>query len=619
MRKSAALLALLIVLLFFGGSFPQYKYNPEVERLFNKALQNYKNQNYELARVELENLITIFPQNHRITACLLLLGKTQYKLKEYEGAIATLTKLLTRFPQSAYVDDGHYQLASCYYRQGRYKNCVAELLWLLEHKVDERLREKAEALASRIIPLKLPQEEIEEFQEGIKAESALWVLTYALAKRELKLGNNNKAASLLKGFINRFPRGTHRGEAEELLEKARALKVSRINIGVILPLSGYYSEEAKGLLDGIRYALKEYNAGATEKVGILVRDSEGSSVRAVEIAKEMAEDEDVLAILGEIESDKTAAIAAIADCKKIPLISPTATEDGIASLSKYVFQVNNDLEIRAKKIATYAVKELRLKTLAILAPADTYGKEMAESFTSTVEELGGEVLLQTWYYEGTKEFDRQFGEIRKHGLRRMLLDSLGISEGSLSLSQMDSLWNALRIQKNMRSKGQGSEVDTAAFPVTSIDGVFFPVYTDDIQYIAPQFALYNIKAQVLGGDYWNDPEILISNQSYINGVIFTSDFFIQRNDPSFRRFRDGFRREMGRTPEKMEVFGYDTMNLVLQMIKRGATSREGIRKALAKMGVFNGIRGEIAFRERPRVNSAVNILQFRDGRIFKVK
>lgn len=618
MKKTIGFLTLLIVLLF-GHSLSQYKYNPEVERLFKRALQNYKKQDYELARVELENLITVFPQNHRITACLLLLGKTQYKLKEYEGAIATFMKLLTGFPRSAYVDDAHYQLASCYYRQGRYKDCVAELLWLLEHRVDPRLRERAEALARRIIPLRLPQGEIEELREGIKAESAFWVLTYALAERELKLGNRKKATSLLKDFISRFPRGAHKREAEELLEKVRALRVSRINIGVILPLSGYYSEEAKGLLAGIRYALKEYNAGATEKVGILVRDSEGSSVKAVEIAREMAEDEDVLAILGEIESDKTAAIAAIADCKKIPLISPTATEDGIASLSKYVFQVNSDLKIRAKKIATYAVKELGLKTFAILAPADTYGKKMSESFTSTVEELGGEVLLQTWYYEGTKDFDRQFAEIRKQGLKKMLFDSLGISESSLSLSQMDSLWNAFRYQKTRMSKERGSEVDTAAFPVTSIDGVFFPVYTDDIQYIAPQFALYNIKAQVLGGDYWNDPEILISNQSYINGVIFTSDFFIERYDPSFRRFRDGFRKEMGRTPEKMEVFGYDTMNLILQMIKRGATSREGIRKALTKMGVFKGIRGEIAFKERPRVNSAVNILQFRDGRIFKVR
>ncbi|MFQ6079617.1 MAG: hypothetical protein ACE5NJ_10860, partial [Thermodesulfobacteriota bacterium] len=65
-----------------GDSFSQsqVKYIPEVERLFQKALQNYVAARFQLAEIELENLIKVFPRNHRSTASLLLLAKTQYKL-----------------------------------------------------------------------------------------------------------------------------------------------------------------------------------------------------------------------------------------------------------------------------------------------------------------------------------------------------------------------------------------------------------------------------------------------------------------------------------------------------------------------------------------------------------
>jgi len=90
--------------------------------------------------------------------------------------------------------------------------------------------------------------------------------------------------------------------------------------------------------------------------------------------------------------------------------------------------------------------------------------------------------------------------------------------------------------------------------------------------IAPQFAYHNIQAQVLGNADWYDEKALKRNKNYLNGLIFASDYYLNTEGRDYKQFRNQFRIDFKRTPEKYEMIGYDSFNFILHAIsgKRGA-------------------------------------------------
>ena len=72
---------------------------------------------------------------------------------------------------------------------------------------------------------------------------------------------------------------------------------------------------------------------------MIVKDSQGDIVKLVKSAQELAADNNILAVLGELERDKTVAIAAVINDMNIPLISPTTSGNGVVSLNNYTFQI----------------------------------------------------------------------------------------------------------------------------------------------------------------------------------------------------------------------------------------------------------------------------------------
>jgi len=296
----------------------------------------------------------------------------------------------------------------------------------------------------------------------------------------------------------------------------------------------------------------------------------------------------------------------------------------LTELSPNIIQMNPDVSIRGQMIAEYAVKKLNLHTFAILAPADQYGKTITDSFSETVDHLNGSILAQTWYYHGATELRSQFRHIREIGLKKMGRDSIALKFPEFNLNQIDSMLVVYEIQKRkeMMEKDQSAKTkftDSTATPVTSIDAIFLPVYTDEIPYVAPQFALFNIRCQILGSDFWNDEDILDSQESYVSGAIFTSDFYADPVDPIFQRFRNAFRSETGISPGKMGVYGYDSFNLLMSVLKDDVKNPEQVLQRLNRIETFNGLLHTYLFNVHPSVNSFLYILQYTDRTIKRLQ
>ena len=558
--KSRFSLVLLICILTLSigtnpssGSLPQE--DSEVEHLFRKAMDQYRNKSYRSAVGEFERILSL-PLNERYSSALLMLGKAHYKLRAYDEAIQSAERLLREFPASTYGDDAHYLLGQCYTRQGEYVPAAEQYLTTIEMGSDPRLEERAQFHLTQLISNNLSSEEI---------------------------------GRLHRRHPDSFP-----------LIEAAAPVFSQFTLGVIAPLTGDFEDVGHEMVQGIRLALLYSDL---TNVDLIIEDSQGDPIQAVKAAQRLTKDETVVAIIGPARSETTIGAAAVANCEDVVVITPTATETGIADIGQYVFQLNVTPQTQGAAVAEHAIEHLGLSRFAVLTVSDSYGKDLATSFISKVNELGGTVLSQEWYYEGATDFSPQLIHIRDAGL---------------ILEQADSLaweWKLFELKTS-------GLVDTTAEelfpPVDSIDGFFLGAYADDIPLIASQVAFQKINTQLLGGNSWNSEAVLREGGQYVEGAVFAADFFEHTLSDHYSQFVNRYRQRYGQTPSKVAALSYDAALLLLDIFTRGVRSNSEIRDRLAETRYFPGASGFITFPPDERSNTHVYFLTIRSGDIVEL-
>ncbi len=598
------------------------QYNPTAEAQFKKAVELFKNGQVEQAAQILGELAATRPLHQRSSVSLVLLAKAYYRLNRCDDAVRAAQSLLKTFPESRYVPYARYIVAGCYVKKGRNREAVPILAETAATAKDSVLQRAAFRTLVGLVG-QLEPSVLQKILRRIRDDRAASYLELAEVEVALQHGALSEVIRRGQDLAGNTEVQRVRRRAEELVAIARQLQRGNLRIGVILPLSGYYAEQGKSLLRGIEFALKR-NKPEGLRLDLVVRDSESSLLRAIQAAQDMVVDDRIVGVIGELEGDKSIAIGAITSAHHLPLLVPASSLTGVASVGNYVFQLNADLERRGQVLADYAYNELGHRTFATLAPADEYGRQITDAFTERVDELGGSIVAQAWYYDSAQDLSRQFKVIRRLGFLRFIADTLKAADTTLVVvpkEEVEAVWKALN--DSLKAKANPGDptnlVDDEDVPVLGIDAMFFPVYTEDIPYVASQFAYYNIRAHPLGGAYWYAPEELRKNKRYVDGLVFVSDWFLDETDPVFLKFRDDFRVVMHASPDRWAAYGYDAMNLFLKAIREGASTRDELKDRLEQMEHVPGIRGETTFKGGHRVNLEVNILQFIGGKITRLK
>ena len=595
--------------------------NPEVEKAYQKGLQLFKSGRYDIAAWELQNMMILFPKNRRKSSTLYLIARARFHEKKYDQATEALDQLLKEFPQSKYHYDALFLKAAIAYQENNIPKTLALLQTIVDGSKNDALVQQSEKLFYKIVISTYNLADIQSLKKQYHSSNLKPVWMLAEVSKSLPEGDYKNTKKKMESFFNQFPNSPLTAEAETLKKIIAQGPTVALKIGVILPLTGFYSQQATDVANGIRMAYTPWkNNHPGIKIQLNIFDSHGSIIEALKTTQRLIADKNTLALLGTLESGPTAAIAAVSSYGNVPMLAPTGTETGIADLGKNVFQMDGNMDVRGKILAEFAIRNLHLKTFVILAPADEYGKQITDSFAATIDRLGGKILAESWYYEGAMDFKSQLSHIRNVGLEKMVWDSLRTAYPDYSDPQIDSLF---AIEKQIRRKKNRNRVikklaDSTAVPVTSIDGIFLPVYTEDIKYIAPQYAMFNIQSQILGGDYWNDINLLNDNSRYVNGVIFTTDVNVRENGLPYLRFQNQYRKNFNASPSKFSVLGYDTMNFLLKAIGLGNYTKSDVLKALQKIEAFDGLHGTFKFVNGSRVNSGMILLRYENGSFRQV-
>lgn len=169
---------------------------------------------------------------------------------------------------------------------------------------------------------------------------------------------------------------------------------------VTAPLSGFQANAGQTVLGGARLAADQINrAGGLlgYKVTVVGLDDESDSDVALDIAGEIAaavdRGEDVLGVIGHLNSGQTLAAMDIYKDLSLVVITPTASEVSLTQKGfRNFFRVNANDTAQARVDAGFLVNELGAKRVAVIYNDDPYGQGLGQLMTSELQALGAEVV-----------------------------------------------------------------------------------------------------------------------------------------------------------------------------------------------------------------------------------
>ncbi len=567
-----------------------FEYDSSVEDKFSLALHLYRQNDIKGGLDMFNSLLHQEPMHQRTTAAYVMAGKSLLKLKQYNASATLLQEFLKMFPDSRYVDHVRYSIALSKLMILDYVVAATQLFKCIENTTNIILSNKASRLFEFILTEHLNIDQIREFYNKSSKENLKDLCGIILSEKVYQTGDHYYANVIVNEISNTNRVSLYSGRIQIL--KNKLSNIVKLKIGAILPLmknhpANLIKNISEEMLGGISYALEEFKNESKKDgvVSLIAYDDNQDSVIASEKLLELSKDDNVIAVIGSLYSDITLSCAIAAEKNSVPLVSPTASANGIAAVGSYVFQANPDFTTRGRAMARYVIQNLGLNRIAILASNELSGKAQAESFEREIKRLGGKIIAWETYSKGESDLSNQFLNIRRAGM-------------------------------NLSEKKHSPE--NTAIPLTTIQGIFFPIAnSDEIGIISSQLKYFNVDTKILGTNEWHNVSQLESQKRYLDEIIFLTDAFVDWDNLYYSDFRKKYLSQTNKYPTKYVIIGYDIAKLILSKINDGASTREDMIEMLRTTKAYHGIQGKILFRNS-RVNSMVQILRYSNGEIRSI-
>jgi len=347
-----------------------------------------------------------------------------------------------------------------------------------------------------------------------------------------------------------------------------AFAAETVKIGVYLPLTGQMAFGGQLELEGVQMAHKEMPTVLGKKVELFVVDNKSDKVEAANAVKRLIEKEKVVAIIGTYGSSLAMAGGEVAEKAKVPMVGTSCTNPLVTQGKKFSFRVCFIDPFQGAGAATYAYKDLKLKTAALLVDiSNDYSVGLASFFTKSFTKLGGQIVANLKYQAGDQDFTAQLTEIASK----------------------------------------------------KPDVLFIPSYFAEGAIIMKQVKELGAKFQVMGGDAMDNPQIVEIGGAAVEGFVHTTfpyDPSMKDMSPMAKKFTENWKKAFpSKEPNVNAALGYDTYLLVLDAIKRaGKAEPAAITKALAATKGFEGVTGSTTINATHDAEKPVGLVQIKDGK-----
>lgn len=365
------------------------------------------------------------------------------------------------------------------------------------------------------------------------------------------------------------PRGGGAADAGEISPAESAAPARPVVIGAILPLTGSLAPYGHRLREGIELALAEHLRAGGDSVHFVVLDDAGSDDLAAERLAEL-EALGALAAIGPVSEHGLGAAAARRRDDDLVLVAPLAacTPDFGRNVFCLWFSTE-DLVMLARRLAEFAVREMRARRLAVIFSNDAAGLAQYRAFAEEAAYLGGEILGAEPYDPAATTF-----------------------EGPLT---------------RLRDMNPEALYAVAASPQAAIQ-------------LAPQISYYGLRGiQIFGDPNWIDPEVIRRVQPrFLNGVVVASYLDRWLAESGWHDFAMAYEiwyaKSLG--DNLVSALAYDAASLLLEALPQSFGRRGGLAHSLRAAGPYRGATGTLRVLGE-HVEREPRILEVRDGQVIR--
>lgn len=307
----------------------------------------------------------------------------------------------------------------------------------------------------------------------------------------------------------------------------------------------------KAMQQAAQLAVDEINASGGiggRTVSLVIKDDGGDSERAVEVARDLRDNANVVAVIGHINSGATLAAAPIYNDPRggVVALSPTASSPEVTNAGPWTFRVSPSDLAYGPALAKWT-RARGQRRAAILYSNDEYGRGVSTSFAGAFRGAGGEVVSQDPY------------------LTEML------------------------------KAGGGAEPYLRRALARGIDALFIAGRAEDAAAIVPLARRLGYTGQVMGADGLLGIE---SEGSVGEGVFIGAAFFADAQSEAAKRFVSEYRRRYQQAANADAALAYDAMLVIARALENGA-DRERVRAYMEGIGsrhpAVEGVTGTIRF------------------------
>lgn len=214
------------------------------------------------------------------------------------------------------------------------------------------------------------------------------------AANALQSGDFATAVAALTQHLEQTPNDP---EARILLNNAEIGNQPAYTIAVAAPVATAVNP-AKEILRGVAQAQTRINQagginGTPLKVAIASDDDNPQT--ATQVAQALADNPDILGVVGHFGSDTSIAAAEVYDQAGLAMISPTSTSVQLANAAEEVFRTVPSDRFTATTLSRYVVNTLNPANVVVFFNSNSgYSQSLKSEFTTAIYSDGGQVLAE---------------------------------------------------------------------------------------------------------------------------------------------------------------------------------------------------------------------------------
>lgn len=558
----------------------------------DKAKSLIREGNFSGAIAPLQNVVNSRAfRKHEGAQAAVLLAECYLREHKRDDALSLTSKFLEYHVSSEYRERMELARAIVLVEQGSVYDGVEAMLRILAYSKNPAARNHTKDVAVQTLAASLMNaDQLQALLEKYPVDKDVvgWM--------QLQIGRECQNIKRYKAARYWYKKVINGGVSENLSETAKQGLESLDGLGagmptllVLAPLSGDFAEFGAAAVQGVYLAQEQ--AGLTSKVRVRTADTHADAAIALMRTQQAVNQDSVIAVVGPIMSAPAATVAAWlgSNFQNIPMITPTATDDGIAKMGPNIFQVNITMDNLAQKIADFATKCLDIREFAVLSPLGDYGSAMSQSFTRAVERRGGSVVAFRSYEEGRPDYATEFKLLR-----------------DVRYKQENRRRNIARGAKDLDAVNARERKDYLADSTMVIPGVFIPSTNPaDAGLMVGQVAYNKIGGTMLGTSGWYGRELLVQGKRLVDSSYFSVPALdMAGNKDGYDKFAKAFEEKWGVQPAEDKVSGlsYDAASIVFGGIKKNV---ENLVNYMNNTSKFTSVYGEIKFVRGANTNTKV--------------